>query len=60
MRVYPQFETSEQPEMMVVREETLELDENGDLQTVDDAVCNCPMAGVVTNIDCPVHGGRGK
>jgi hypothetical protein len=29
----------------------------GDIKPTD-ADCTCPMAGVVTNVDCPIHGGR--
>jgi hypothetical protein len=56
----------------IVSEEVLTLDENGDLVPDGDvdgddfgkagkdrpAVCNCPMVGVVTNVDCPLHGNR--
>jgi hypothetical protein len=55
----------------IVREEVLTLNEQGELvpdiepdneigTSGDDspAECNCPMAGYVTNVDCPLHGER--
>lgn len=44
-----------QPSLSIMREETLELDEDGELQTVEEKVCNCPMAGFVINAACPIH-----
>ena len=79
------------PKPSIVREEVLELNESGELETVEEwttdtpheqidremaaalnapdkssveaieesvQACNCPMAGYVTNVDCPIHGGR--
>lgn len=42
----------------IVREEHLELDDSGSLVAVAESTCNCPMAGIVTNVDCPLHGTR--
>jgi hypothetical protein len=37
---------------VVVREEVLTPKQQGNVVPK----CNCPMAGVVTNVDCPIHG----
>ena len=30
----------------------------GHVEITPASECNCPMVGVVTNVDCPIHGGR--
>lgn len=69
IRTY-EYPDNQPEEPGVASVEVFDLNEAGDLVKVNDsddfgkagddrpASCSCPMVGVVTNVDCPLHGDR--